>query len=255
MTWTTIVTTAPRVVDTLPQCVISLIDAGLDPIIFSEPGSALIPECLTIHNSETLGAWHNWRKAIEWALDNTDADLILSVQDDCVIHPQSRSFIDTHCLWPSPNAGLLSLYCPSIYNYSGGPRIKPAGIYNMQIRLVYGACALLFPRNVLEKCRKSFNWDNWYGVKPDTDHLAVFEERKNNPHTIKHVDAAITRMLKEQHREFWYLIPSLSQHISEHSTLGHASNVGKRRASHVVDHTIDLTTYFPKFTLYDLIKD
>ena len=250
MDWTVLVTTAPRRDCTLSRCLISLTDCGWDPVVFAEPNSTPT-EWLTFHNSEKKGAWHNWKSSIEWALNNTSSDLILTIQDDVIVHPESKTFIED-CLWPSPNTGFISLYCPSHFQYRAGYVAKTPGLYQMQVKLIYGACALLFPRKVLEQMVETKIFKSWMGLQPKTNVFEIMEQRKKDSSIIKHIDNAISDMLKELGRSYWYVVPSLSEHISPHSTLGHAPNVGRRHAGKLAKATIPLHEQIAIPPLYGL---
>ena len=107
--WSVVVTTAPRKKPKLDVTISSLRKAGWsDPIVFAEPDS---PACdATTHtNTERLGVFHNWMRAARYALD-TDADVIMTVQDDVWFHPDSKWFAES-VLWPE-NCAFLSLYTP-----------------------------------------------------------------------------------------------------------------------------------------------
>ena len=86
--WFTAVATAPRQDCTLQKCIDSLIVAGFNPTIFAEPNSTKT-ECQTIMNSQKKGVWYNWLDSCEYALNNTNANVIMTVQDDSLFHPDS----------------------------------------------------------------------------------------------------------------------------------------------------------------------
>lgn len=242
------VTTAPRPENYLPQTCISLFDAGFDPVIFAEPKSPIPQEfsTRTTFNSTMLGAWHNWKSAVTQILSWSDADYFLSCQDDITVHPEAKKFCFEFIeRYKAKEYGYLSLYTPTHYTITGGEiQPKPPGVTEMGVPAAYGACCLLFPRKILEDMRKTSVWTNWLGVPAQENPLGVYEERRANPQTIKHVDAAITRMLIELKLSLLYPIPSVCQHVGEHSALGHAraaiptdGSVSRRVAQRLVDYT------------------
>ena len=81
----TIMTTAPRPVCTLGRSYASFTDASLEPIVYAEPESTTT-EALTKWNQKTLGAWHNWRHAVEDSLLSTDWDYLPASHHDFQIN-------------------------------------------------------------------------------------------------------------------------------------------------------------------------
>jgi hypothetical protein len=229
-------TTAARPTCTLGRSYVSFVDANLDPIVYAEPGSTAT-EALTKWNKTVLGAWHNWKQAIEDSLKDPHWDCLLSVQDDVLIHPQGRTLIETYLEegeW-AEDQGFISLYLPSHYGYRVGTKPKPMGIHKIAENCIYGACCLLFPRSVIIEYTQSQIWDTWVGLKPQSDALRILEQRRENPSLIKHVDSAITMIAKSLGLFPYYFVPSICQHVGDTSSLGHAPATGKRVADRVVD--------------------
>jgi hypothetical protein len=235
--WSVVVTTAPREGCTLKRCIASLRDCGWEPIVFAEPGSTAT-DAVTIVNPERLGAWHNFLNSVAWTLENTDANVILTAQDDSLFHPDSREFVES-ILWPSCNTGFISLYTAKHYSH-GSPGLK-----KLNVKYLWGACALVWPRDILEEFVESEIAKNWLGAKPKSRRSEVFENRKANPHLIANVDTAIGHVLIDMQADMYFVDPSPVQHIAKHSTLGHGGNHGRRNAGRPADHLIPLKDQVP----------
>lgn len=148
--WASVVTTAPRRGTTLERCIKSMRIAGWDPIVFAEPGSFSV-DAETIEHPKRLEVWRNWLTSVKWALKNTDADVILTVQDDSVFHPDSRELAE-RLLWPDSNCAFLSLYIAKHYQLKhDNPDVWSTGVRRVRTRSFGGACALTWPRPVLEQ--------------------------------------------------------------------------------------------------------
>jgi hypothetical protein len=229
--WFTAVTTAPRPEPTIEQCVNSLIVAGFDPVIFAEPDSHEVSNALTIRNETKRGVWHNWLYSCKYALDNSDADIIMTVQDDSLFHPDSLSYAEK-ILWPREDAGFVSLYTPKHYTIKRNKEIRPAGVNRIFTRSLWGSCAVIWDRRVLEAVINTDRAKNWIGVHPKKktkkEKEEILQRRRDNPHLINNSDYAIGDILRRMGRSFWYVDPSPVSHISEHSTINHGGNKGRR---------------------------
>lgn len=236
--WAVALTTAPREGCTLARCVESLRACGWEPTIFAEPGSTSL-DCQTFWNDRRQGAWHNFLGSVRWAVA-TGAEVILTVQDDSLFHPDSKIFVES-ILWPSDKTGFVSLYTPQ--HYSIGKvvtELRPTGVNRLRVHSLWGACALVWPRDVLAKFLSHPIATNWIGAKPRSRRSSVFEERRKNPHLIANVDTAIGSFMNEVNLEMYFVDPSAVQHIAKHSTIGHGDNTGKRNALRIADHGIPL---------------
>lgn len=241
--WAVVVTTAPRKSPTLTDCIQSLFNAGWNPVIFAEPDSIQLEDVKTFTNSTKLGAWHNWLKSVKWALKYTEARYIMTVQDDSLFHPDSRSFIES-VMWPDNNIGFLSLYTASHYSFEKDNSPKPLGINRIRTGSLWGACALVFPRHVLQDLINHPVALNWTGIAPaglnDAEREHTRLSKLENPHLIQNVDSAIGRILNAMHLGMYFVNPSPVQHIATHSAISHGSNTGKRNCGRCADHSIPL---------------
>jgi hypothetical protein len=227
--WFTAVTTAPRRDCTLQQCIDSLIVAGFNPTIFAEPDSTRVRSCPVIVNSTKMGVWYNWLKSCEHALSNTSANVIMTVQDDSLFHPDCKTFSEK-ILWPSKSCGFVSLYTPK--HYSIVPHFKTRerdfGVNRVYTRSLWGACALIWPREVLEAVMEHKITKTWLGAPTKSRSQSVMDRRRANPSLVQNSDTAIGKIMNRMERSMYFVDPSPVEHISEYSVVGHGDNAGRR---------------------------
>ena len=207
--WSVGVTTAPRRVPTLERCLESLARAGWDsPRLFAEPGSE-IPERfghlpLTLRD-RLLGAYPNWYLGLaELFMREPRAEAYLMVQDDTVFARGVREFISRE-LWPDPNTGAVSLYCPSHFAVE-----CPAG-FHAENRgwLNWGALAIVFPNPSVRRC--------WPLRSPS----AIGTTARA---TACETSTAWWARCRAENRSYYVVSPSLAQHIGEASNNLSAGN-------------------------------
>lgn len=240
--WSVVVTTAPRENCTLNECVESLRICGWEPVIFAEPGSSET-DAKVIINEQRLGVWHNWMKSCRWAIENTSAPIVMTVQDDSLFHPQSKMFIEP-TLWPCKHVGFVSLYTPKHYSIIKN-RVRNCGINRIRTRSLWGACALVWPREILSQVISHPIAKNWSGARPRSGNRDVIRRRLMNPHTIANSDTAIGKILNSMRRTMWFVDPSPVQHIARYSTISHGDNSGRRNAWRIADHNLPLAQQVP----------
>lgn len=244
--WAVAVTTAPRKDCTLNECIESIRHCGWDPIVFAEPNSTPT-DALTVHNEKQLGVWHNWLNSVHYCLNNTDADTIMTVQDDTFFHPESKSFAEK-ILWPDPKAGFISLYTPHKYSFWKDKKTpKRPAVMRIITRSLWGACCLIFPRKVLVDVLNHPVTHRWIGasVKTKTAAQRIYQRRRENPHLIANSDTAIGQLMNRMGRTMWFVNPSLVSHIAEFSTIGHGGNTGSRNCYRQADFSIPLEQQIP----------
>ena len=228
-TWCTTITTAPRPDCTLQKCVDSMIIAGFDPVIFAEPGSTNISSCKTIHNNKKKGVWYNWLQSCEYALEQSNANVIMTVQDDSLFHPDSKTFADK-ILWPAEDCGFVSLYTPK--HYSIVPHFKTkerdVGVNRVYTRSLWGACALIWPREVLQAVMEHKTTKTWLGAPTRSGSQSVLDKRRADPTLVQNSDTALGKVMNQMKRSMFFVDPSPVEHISEHSVIGHGDNKGRR---------------------------
>jgi hypothetical protein len=241
--WAVAVATAPRKDCTLTLCVEHLKVCGWEPIIFAEPNSTQV-DCLTIINEERKGVWYNWLNSAKWCLENTDADVIFTVQDDTILHPDSKTFAES-CMWPAPDCGFLSLYTPKHYTITKTGQLKDPSVNRIWTKGLWGACALIFPRKVLEIAVETHIAKGWLGASPRSRNPAVYEMRRQNPTSVVNSDTAIGKIMNFMGRSMWFVDPSPGVHAAVHSTCGHGDNTGRRNAYRPADFSKPLTDQVP----------
>ena len=242
--WYVAVTTAPRKECTLEQCVESLRKCGWEPTIFAEPNSTII-NANYIWNTHKKGVWHNWLDAARVALES-NAEMILTVQDDSLFHPDSKTFMES-IEWPSRSAGFVSLYTPKHYTINRRGEWRNTGINQISTSSLWGACALVWQRETLETLVNHKFTKLWLGARPRSGNKEVYNTRKENPSMIANSDTAIGMILAKMNKNFWFVDPSPVSHIAKYSTIAHGSNDGRRNAIRIADHNISLMDQvFPK---------
>lgn len=235
--WYCAVTTAPRKDCTLIECIQSLRNCGWEPAIFAEPGSTPTDGIERHDNPARLGVWHNWLASAKHAV-NVDCDFILTVQDDCIFHPDSKDFVES-IDWPE-NAAFVSLYTPKHYTIRKDGSLRPAGVNRIVTRSLWGACALVWKPGVLRQFVEHRVANNWAGARPRSGNPAVIANRLANPHVIANSDTAIGKIANALERPMFFVDPSPTSHIAVHSTIGHGDNTGRRNAHRIADHSLPL---------------
>lgn len=230
--WAVGITTAPRSKHyTLPHCVSSVQANGWEPIIFSEPGSCFDGvDAEVIQNDERLGLWRNWIHCAQTLLERFPrADAILTIQDDTVFHPQSRWFAER---WPfgDMSRNLFSFYTPKHY------RKQDPGVHSIRTRSMWGSCALVFTRSLLQAILDHKIARGWLGVPGKGVRGAKRKrwaaKRANEPHKIQNSDTAIGNTVRALGGKLLFPTPSLAEHIADHSAdgVGHGGRGGRRSA-------------------------
>lgn len=238
---------APRPEATVMRCFHSMIAAGFDPRIFSEPDTSKLfaikrPDAVAPvgggiypSSSGVFGNFQNWIQTARDMLHGADdSDAILIAEDDAMFAPNLISLLERD-LWPVQSCGCVSLYCPSMSNYR---QIIP-GLNLTQVespdRLqrkgnLVGALALIFPATVLRELAYHPSITEWKGSHKQA------ENPETKPWERKAVDTWIGRTLVRMGRSVWHYSPSLVLHYEpekgkSNSSMGHgvASRVRQAR--------------------------
>lgn len=219
--WAVGMVTAPRKDPTFGESMRSMIEAGWDaPRIFAEPESPIPDDLkhLPITQRDTVAsAWGNWYMGLHELLTREpNADAYMIAQDDVVFAPGDgqenlRQFLD-RALWPDEKTGVVSIYCSSAYHRADH------GWHQLERKWVWGACALIFPRESLRH----------FLATTAADWTAQGRTRK--------VDIAVGVWQKDHNRSAWFCSPSLTQHVGHTSTIWSEKNhaVGRRAAREFV---------------------
>jgi len=239
--WFVAITTAPRRDCTLLRCIDSIRQAGWEPTIFAEPGSTKT-DAVTVSNPERLGVWHNWLASARYALDHSTVGVILTVQDDCLFHPDSRSFTES-ILWPAEDAAFVSLYTPRHYSYLKSGRINPVGVNRIRTRSLWGACALAWRREALERVVSGTVSCAWRGAGPRraSDRASWYARKDADPSSVANSDTAIGKAVNQLGLSMWFVDPSPVHHIAKHSTVNHGGNGGNRNCGRCSEHAMALS--------------
>lgn len=248
--WTAVLTTAPRRDPTVHLSIESLRHAGLEPIVFAEPDSPAT-DALTYTAPTRLGVWHNWLRSAHWALDNTSAAYILTVQDDALLHPDSQAFLSA-LPWPN-NAAFVSLYTPRLYSFTSprqGFQPLPPGLRRIHTRSLWGALALVWERSALAAALAHPLAASWLGAKPRRyitvegrrhrrtrpEIEAIYQHRRQDPATIANSDTAIGKLCNAIQRPMYFVDPSAVCHLAKFSSItNHGGNTGNRQAHRIAD--------------------
>ncbi|WP_437194472.1 hypothetical protein [Planctomicrobium sp. SH527] len=219
--WAVGMTTAPRRKPTLERSLTSLIAAGWSSLrLFAEPGTEIPTQFehlpITQHDKQ-LGAFPNWCLGLaELVLREPRADAYLMCQDDVLFSEGLRGYLE-ESLWPSPEAGVISVYCPNHYatNRNVGFHVENRGWQSC------GALAYILPA----ASARALLCD-----------LKVQEHRLNGPaEGLRNIDSVIGRWCLETGRTYLVHTPSLAQHIGEISTIW----TGARNVPH--HHDVDIS--------------
>jgi hypothetical protein len=216
--WAVGVTTAPRALPTLAECLTSLSSAGWsDPRLFVD-GTLDVPEPFDSlprsDRSPQLGAWPSYYLALaELLMREPGADAFLLVQDDVVFAEgfDVRTYLE-QVLWPGKSPAIVSLLCPHPYT-----RPTP-GWYPFNDDWIWGAQAFAFSPDAA----RTFLADSGVVCHRDT--------RERNP--TADIDWCVGQWASRHRRPIYYPTPSLVQHIGHISSLWKGRRAwGYRRAS------------------------
>jgi hypothetical protein len=119
--------------------------------------------------------------------------------------------------------------------------MKPLGLNRIITSALWGACALVFPRDTVQQILNHPLTQNWTGIPPkdlsEREKHNLLQEKKNKSYLIQNVDTLIGQVLNGIGLEMWCIDPSPVQHIAVYSSIGHAdNNTGKRNCLRCADH-------------------
>ncbi len=203
--WAVGVTTAPRKIPTVNQCLKSMFQAGWKrPRLFIEPDapSASLPsDFATTRRTNTMGAFPNWYLGLsELFLREPHADAYLISQDDGFFAKGVKEYLES-TLWPSANIGVISLYCPSHEHVEGviGYREIDRGWG------AWGAVAYVFSNP---------------GIRSLLSDSVVLNHRHHGPAAgMRNIDAVVGSWCQRCQLPYFVHIPTLVQHIGRTSTV------------------------------------
>lgn len=215
--WAVGVTTAPRRLSTLEDCLESLVFAGWQsPRLFID--SAVTIADRHAHLATTLreprvGAWPNYYLSLaELVMREPDANAYLMVQDDALFYndPGFRDYLE-NALWPDDEPCLVSLYCSRNYTQ------PKAGWHRLNGNWTWGAVAFVFSREAAQR---------FLG-----DESVVLHRWNQAYEGMWGIDVLIGHWAARAGIPVWFPTPSMVQHIGHVSTLWRKSRaLGLRRA-------------------------
>lgn len=215
-TWSVGVTTAPRRQPTLAECLASLRDAGWNrPHVFAEPGVDLpagFEELPFSRRHATLGAFPNWYLALtEMFFSAPQVEAYFLCQDDVIFAQGLRDYLEWN-LWPAPEVGVVSVYCPSHYAVGRSPGFCVED-YGDE---TWGALAYIFSNP---------------SVRRFLAHPLPLDHRHHGRRKgLRQIDGIVGAWCRAEQLPYFVHNPSLAQHIGETSTLGSSPNRAGRRA-------------------------
>lgn len=264
--WAVGITTAPRPISVLRQCVERTIATGwgADEItVFADAGvdaGELPAGVRVVSRPETIaarrfteqqipgarfGAWGNFVQSMaDLLVLHPDAQAIFLIQDDVAFCKGVRDFLE-HDLWPAGPVGVVSPYCPN--SRRGDSRgeytdDRTVGCRRVDRRYLIAGQTLIFPRHVAEQILDHPLSRNWKGRA---------KGREDSFSQKKALDAFVGEVTLQLGLRRYFYNPSLAQHEEPrgvpggNTTLkGHGRHVGFRRAGRFVGHETDATGVF-----------
>jgi hypothetical protein len=114
--------------------------------------------------------------------------------------------------------------------------MRSTGIRRVKTRALWGACALVWHRDVLQQVIEHRVAKNWLGAMPKSKSRSVLQRRRENPAMVQNSDTAIGGILNRLKLEMWFVDPSPVYHAATHSAIGHGGNNGNRNCGRCADH-------------------
>jgi hypothetical protein len=214
--WSIGVTTAPRAVPTLGDCLASLAAAGWDrPRLFVDGAVAIPPEFDHLprtDRSPRVGAWPNYYLALaEMLMREPEADAYMLVQDDTLFAGfDVRDYLE-RILWPGRRPGVVSLFCSQAYTQDTPGWTPFRGAW------IWCALAFVFPRETAQR----------FLSDPDV----VLHRWSQTRNGLADIDYRVGQWAAARDVPIQYPTPSLVQHIGEVSALWTGARLlGERRA-------------------------
>ena len=153
----------------------------------------------------------------------------MTVQDDSLFHPDCKTFSEK-ILWPQEDCGFVSLYTPKHYSFV--PKFKTkkrdVGINRVWTKSLWGACALIWPREVLQAVMEHKVTKTWLGAPTKSRSKSVMDKRRADPTLVQNSDTALGKIMNQMKRSMFFVDPSAVEHISQWSVVGHGDNKGRR---------------------------
>lgn len=204
-TWSLGLTTAPRKTETLRRTLKSLASAGWPrPRVFAD-GRVRVPGGYAVtRRKPAIGAWPNWHLGLaELMARQPQADFYAMVQDDVLFCRHLRDYLE-EAHWPH-DAGVISVFCPKIYNNKPGLNRIRAGFG------LAGAQTLIFCR----EAAYDLMGDPWianYRRRPP-------QARHFRSDGLSHIDGVVGKWAQLNNWGVYFHSPSLAKHIGFDSVM------------------------------------
>lgn len=215
--WSVGITTAPRRLPTIDDCLDSVINAGWQSVrIFSDGDVPLADRHAEIpitRREPQIGAWPNFYLSLaEQLMREPEADAYLMIQDDALFfnHRGLRDYLEG-MMWTAEGAQVASLFCPQKYTQPTNGWCQFEGSW------VWGAQAFVFSRPAAQ----SFLADK-----------EVVRHRWNAEYQgLCGIDVLIGKWAQRSEIPIYFPTPSLVQHIGHVSAIWERDYIiGPRRA-------------------------
>ena len=205
--------TAPREVPTSEDTVKSLLQAGYTGqlTVFAEP-EAKLPACTKVYRNETkLGAFENHHQALQYLVNYSKCDLICVLLDDTEFSKNTIDKVIT--LFQSVDESMAVSLVTIEQDIPHNERTKSGWVFSNPGIDAWGGSYVL-RKKVAEEIITNPYYLNWLNRLDDT---------------YKPMDGIICQTLKNINHNCAFHIPSLCDHIGEHSTLSHGQLTKNRR--------------------------
>ena len=150
-------------------------------------------------------------------------------------------------MWPEEKVGFVSLYTPAHYNKKphNKKEKRPCGLNRIHTKSMWGACALVWPRKVVEEMLEHNIVKNWIGAPTRTKNSKVMQKRRENSQLVQNSDTAIGKLMNKMGRSMWFMDPSPVEHFATTSSIKHGRNDGDRNCGRCADWDLSLEEQIP----------
>lgn len=199
--WAVGVITAPRKHQTLVKTIKAIERAGWDNgVIFAEPGSCndVKGNWAYVNRYKKTGIFGNWMLGLyELFIRNIDADAFLMIQDDIVIAPDTRNYLD-NALWFTESPHLVSLFTLKAIDDNPECGWRSTTIYHG------GPTAIVMSHETVQEIISSLIPLRYYGI----------QKQKGTSFD----DLGIFALMAHKQWPVFYPKPSIGDHIGHQST-------------------------------------
>lgn len=199
--WAVGITTSPRKYPTITKTIKALEGAGWNEgTIFAEPGEYghNNQNWPYVYRHKNAGIFGNWMLGLyELFIRNIDADAFFMIQDDIVISPNTREYLE-NALWFSDEPHLVSLFGPNAIDKDENNGWRSTTEYHG------GPNSIIMSHETVQEVLSSLTPLRYYGV----------QKLKNSSFD----DLGIFALMHENNWNVYYPKPSIGDHIGHQST-------------------------------------